>query len=161
MPARSATLDRVVIAPGGGHAENGTLVMDLTVGEPIAGVGDAGSMHVEFGYWWSVRTLTVAIDPPADEVPLPAPTVAPNPFLTRTVITFAIPAGKPALVSIGIYDLGGRLVRTLVREPRAPGRHSITWDGTTDGGVPALAGVYFARIHTPKLTATQKVVMLK
>ncbi|HTR99104.1 MAG TPA: M1 family aminopeptidase [Bacteroidota bacterium] len=71
----------------------------------------------------------------------------PNPFNGTTEIPYVVPgvvsaAGTPVAVSLVVYDLLGRRVKTLVDAPRAPGGYYAKFDGT------ALAsGVYFYRLR--------------
>jgi hypothetical protein len=83
----------------------------------------------------------------------------PNPFGPATDLRFSIPARGP--VSLRVYDVAGRLVRTLVDEPLDGGAHAIRWDGRTDPGEQAAAGVYFLRLETAEGTAHRKVVRLE
>jgi len=84
----------------------------------------------------------------------------PNPFNPETTITYAV--GEPARVFLGVYDVSGKLVRTLVDDVRDPGRiHEARWNGKNDTGDGLPSGVYFLRITTDSLTATEKVVLLK
>jgi hypothetical protein len=64
-------------------------------------------------------------------------------------------------VRIDIFDIGGRRVRTVVDEERAPGEHWAVWDGQDRLGKEAAPGVYFARISTGTQTAVRKVVRLR
>ena len=70
----------------------------------------------------------------------------PNPFNPSTTIKFRIPA-KPGSESmrtvLRIYDILGRLVRTVVDEELAPGFYSKQWDGFNDDGVRTSSGLYF------------------
>ncbi len=66
----------------------------------------------------------------------------PNPFRQRTTVTFALPARS--LSSVRVYDVAGRLVRTLVEGHLDAGPHEIVWDGTDDAGRRVASGVYFA-----------------
>jgi hypothetical protein len=84
---------------------------------------------------------------------------SPNPFTPATEVRFAIPARGD--VSLRVYDVAGRLVRTLVDEPLEAGAHSIHWDGRTDPGKQAAAGVYFLRLETAEGTANRKIVRLE
>jgi hypothetical protein len=68
----------------------------------------------------------------------------PNPFNPSTVIKFSLPAsGK---VNLSIYDETGQLVRTLVDDQRAAGRHALHWDGRNRSGNTVAAGIYLYRI---------------
>ena len=52
----------------------------------------------------------------------------PNPFNPSTTIDFSVPT--ESLVSIGIYDVTGRNIQTLINDNYQPGYYSISWDGT-------------------------------
>jgi subtilisin family serine protease len=84
---------------------------------------------------------------------------APNPFRSTTRLSFGLPrAGE---VSLRIYDLAGRRIRTLQEGMLEPGLHSRTWDRRTDRGDPVSAGVYFARLVVGGVEARkQKVVLM-
>jgi hypothetical protein len=68
----------------------------------------------------------------------------PNPFTTRMAMAYrvATPADE---VSIRVYDLAGRLVRTLAYGPQAPGIHVARWDGRDAQGAAVRKGLYFVR----------------
>jgi hypothetical protein len=84
----------------------------------------------------------------------------PNPFNPQTTIQYDIPAGG-AGVNIAIYDVGGRLVRALVDEHRAPGTWSVQWNGEDDRGNRVSSGVYFYRMRAGSFVETKKMVLLK
>ncbi len=70
---------------------------------------------------------------------------APNPFNPTTSIPYAVPSGGRATLSI--YDVNGRLVRTLVDEHVSTGAHTALWDGTDDIGRDVGSGVYVYRLQ--------------
>lgn len=85
--------------------------------------------------------------------------VYPNPFGRSTSISYMLDA--PSHVSIRIYDVSGRMVRTLVEEMKPPGElHVVTWDGTSDHGSTLHGGVYFCRFECKGLVQTKKLVLL-
>jgi FlgD Ig-like domain len=83
----------------------------------------------------------------------------PNPFNPQTTIAFSIKARGH--VGLSIYDVGGRLVRTLANETRAAGAYQLTWDGRDARGQAVASGVYFYRLVAPEFTKTRKMVLLK
>lgn len=84
----------------------------------------------------------------------------PNPFNPSTIIEFSL--RERAQVALRIYDVRGRLVRTLVDGVRNAGAsHRIEWDGRNDAGTRVASGVYFCRLATRDFTATRKMVLLK
>jgi flagellar hook assembly protein FlgD len=84
---------------------------------------------------------------------------SPNPFNPTTMIGYTVPAR--ATVTLQIYDVAGRLVRTLVNESREAGRYSTVWDGRGNNGSQVGSGVYFYRLQAGNATLTRKMVMLK
>lgn len=68
----------------------------------------------------------------------------PNPFSTATQMSYSVPV-TGADVAIGVYDVSGRMVRRLANGFQPAGRYQIEWDGTTDRGETARAGMYFIR----------------
>lgn len=84
----------------------------------------------------------------------------PNPFNPTTAIRFEVPDGG-ARLALRVYDVEGRLVRTLVEGHRAAGPHTLLWDGSSDSGVASASGVYFYRLEAPGFTQTRKMVLLR
>ena len=78
----------------------------------------------------------------------------PNPFRSETAIRFAVPA--PTRVQVRLYDLSGRLVRTLVDAQLPAGDHSAMM--RADGLNP---GVYWVRLQAGAVAATRRVVLLR
>lgn len=83
----------------------------------------------------------------------------PNPFNPATNIKFATP--RDGYVTLKIYDLAGRHVRTLVDEQKDAGFHSIMWDGTDHGGRGVASGAYYYRLKADGFDQTQKMLLLK
>jgi hypothetical protein len=84
----------------------------------------------------------------------------PNPFNPVTTISFEVPDGG-ANVSLRIYDVSGRLIRTLVDGVAPSGLRSASWDGTNDAGEPVTSGMYFYRLTAPSFSQTKKMLLLK
>ena len=84
----------------------------------------------------------------------------PNPFNPATKIHFDVPAGGGA-VTLSIYDVGGRLVRTLVNGEQSPGQKTVTWDGRNKAGNPVATGTYLYRLTGPGFEQTRKMVLIK
>jgi flagellar hook assembly protein FlgD len=64
-------------------------------------------------------------------------------------------------VSLSVYDVNGRLVKTLVDEDAEAGTHLAVWDGTDSTGHRVARGIYFCRMAADEFSATAKVVLLK
>lgn len=83
----------------------------------------------------------------------------PNPFNPETKIEFETP--KSSTVYIGIYDVNGRLVKTLIDESVAPGYHSVIWHGNDDNGRAVHSGVYFYKMVTESYSKVNRCVLLR
>ncbi|MGQ0722562.1 MAG: FlgD immunoglobulin-like domain containing protein [Candidatus Eiseniibacteriota bacterium] len=70
---------------------------------------------------------------------------APNPLATAARIAFFLPREGQARLSV--HDVSGRRVAMLVDGARSAGTHAATWNGTTDDGTRAAAGLYFVRFE--------------
>jgi hypothetical protein len=84
---------------------------------------------------------------------------APNPFNPSTTIRFANPAR--GAVRLRVFDVSGRLVRTLVDEVREAGLHEATWDGRDQGGRAAASGVYLYRLDAGPISQMRSMVLMK
>ena len=102
---------------------------------------------------------------PADETlaTLPRVTVlhanTPNPFNPTTTIRFDL--ARDGRVALAIYDVAGRLVRTLVDAPLQRERHELVWNGLDNTGGHVSTGVYFYRLSAPGFTEARRMVLLR
>ena len=83
----------------------------------------------------------------------------PNPSRGRTLISWGLAQAAPT--SLQVFDVRGRLVRTLVSELREPGAHSVTWDGTDQHGDPVAAGTYVYRLQAGSFQQTRRLLIVK
>jgi hypothetical protein len=89
----------------------------------------------------------------------------PNPFNSSTVIWYHLPdvGYQPAEVEITIYNLLGKLVKTLVKRRQYPGEHRVRWDGKDDYRKEVASGIYFYRLKVSglELVKPRKMVLLR
>ncbi|MBC8424306.1 T9SS type A sorting domain-containing protein [bacterium] len=83
----------------------------------------------------------------------------PNPFNPTTKIAFT--SARAGHVTLEIYDVTGRLMRTLVDGHVGAGEHATLWDGRGDDGTRAASGVYFARFAGGEVVDTTKLMLVK
>ena len=83
----------------------------------------------------------------------------PNPFNPTTTISYDLP--KRSLVTIGIYNLLGKQIKTLVNQSQDAGNKIAVWNGTDDLGRQVSAGVYLYRIQAGEFSQTRKMLLLK
>jgi len=86
--------------------------------------------------------------------------VTPNPFRTGTEMRLDLP--RDGVVALGIFEITGRRVRTLIDRQWLPaGRAVRAWDGRRDDGRPAPAGLYLVRFETPAGSITHTLAKLE
>jgi hypothetical protein len=87
----------------------------------------------------------------------------PNPFNPSTTVTFDVPvaAGSQQRITVTVYDLRGRRIRTLVDSRLEPGSHQVTWDGRDDRGETVDSGVFLCALQSAEGVVTRKMLLLK
>jgi len=82
----------------------------------------------------------------------------PNPTSGATRLDFALP--RDSRVSLGLYDMQGRRVATLVEGALPAGRHQAVWNGTT-GGRSVPTGIYFLRLQARGVNLSRRLVVTR
>jgi len=152
----------------GGYLRNSAVYGDDVTTEDIDGL-KAGE-KISFAYDGDTLTSHVQFNPMSfHEVKLDYDTFLPttfalhqnhpNPFNPITTIRYDLPENGP--VSIIIYDLMGREIKTLVKQVSAPGRYSVNWNGRNQFGKQIASGMYFYRMETPEFQSVKKLIFLK
>ncbi|MEP7028141.1 MAG: T9SS type A sorting domain-containing protein, partial [Candidatus Eisenbacteria bacterium] len=109
--------------------------MSQCITSPLVGVSGGGEARVSFA-----RTV-------------------PNPFTLSTRVSFSMPTAGHA--TLKLYDVAGRLVRTLEDADLPAGTHSRVWDRRTDRGTTATAGLYFYQLEAGGKRFGQKVILAR
>ncbi|MCB1184131.1 T9SS type A sorting domain-containing protein [bacterium] len=126
----------VVSASGPGIVASGAGVLSIELTGEIVGVGDVVPARTALGGNY------------------------PNPFNPRTTIVFEL--ARPGAVELRVYDVSGRLVRTLQAGERfTAGRHEVVWNGRDERGAATAAGVYFVRMRSGDFTAVERMTLVK
>ena len=134
--------------------------------EDFSVTGEAADLVIDL-FQWS-NTCPVNASPIGVEEPAHAPQfmnalyqAQPNPANPSATIRYTI--AEKGRVSLRIFDVGGRLVRTLVDEIQEPAEAAfeMVWDGSNDQGQRVGSGVFFYRIDAPGFSAAKKLVILK
>lgn len=99
---------------------------------------------------------------------------SPNPFRDTMSIDYEIPHrvvdedgtehvldGPVQETSVKIYNVAGRLVATLLDEPRSPGRYRVDWTARNEDGASLASGVYYVKLQIGKRSVTMRMVQLK
>jgi|GEM_PF-427522 len=83
----------------------------------------------------------------------------PNPFNPVTTIKYGVPENSE--VTLSIFDLTGRRIRTLVDRNQEAGWYTYRWSGETDSGNSVSTGIYFYRIQANDYTRVRKMIFIK
>ena len=83
----------------------------------------------------------------------------PNPFSGRTMIEYAVPVS--GRVDLAVYDVTGKLVRTLVSDNQGVNYYRIAWDGRDNSGKFVSSGVYFYKLTSGGFDKSMKMMYLK
>ncbi len=134
---------------------------------------DDGNPDNDWTAWRVAFRINVGWMVPADVIPISLPNIFyspvathfhldqnyPNPFNPECRIRFGVP--RPGHVRLKIFDIGGRLVKTLVDEQLIVGTYIQVWDGFDNRGLPAASGVYFYKIEAGSFIQTRKMLLMK
>jgi len=83
----------------------------------------------------------------------------PNPFNPATTVRFSLE--RAGLTAVRVFDVDGRLVRTLTSDVLPAGEHEVIWRGDDELGCPVGSGVYFYRLESDGVTELGSMVLLR
>jgi len=156
----------IVVAPGGSVATNMTLGvlsfgstgqvnvssdLAMSFGQAATRDGTVSSLRVQ-GKGWVVGDAAA----PTQTRLFPN---RPNPFNPRTEIEYSL--GREGYADLSIYDVSGRLVRTLVASVQPAGEYRVTWNGLDTRGRTVASGVYVYRLKTPDYEESRRLVVIR
>jgi hypothetical protein len=104
-------------------------------------------------------TTLVGVEPGVTPVTTRLLAPFPNPFRSATTLAFELE--RSGRVTIEVFDVSGRKVRTLQDGMLDADRYSVAWDGVNDAGRRVAPGVYFARMSTAEQILTTRMSVLR
>jgi hypothetical protein len=157
------TIDHSVIGGSGGEVSGSGFVLGFTLGEAFITTYSGGSNSLAAGAWQGIPPGYVGVDPAPGglSAEFALGPIVPNPSPLGVTISYSIPAGRAVPVFVGIYDVRGALVRTLVNGTPPAGDHIARWDGRDNAGARRGPGVYFTRLRAGSVERNGKIVMLE
>jgi hypothetical protein len=133
---------------------------------PRLDIDYVGTLHIAYTHpvtgilTYGQRDLPVAADRSRSRSPnKPELKAVPNPFNPSTTIHYMVP--ETGRVTIDIFDVRGRHVRTLVDRHHTTGHHEVRWDSMGNNGAVLGSGVYFCRMTTHGLVQTRKITLVQ
>ena len=176
-----ALLSAAVLGSGSEVLRQGNELFLVTAGQSIVGVMKEQANSEQSGYWYvSISGLAneAAADNTSSLTKNGAPDDAlqalpqefalrqsyPNPFNPSTTIEFQIPVvdNLPEIsTSLKIYDVSGRLVRSLVDQNLSAGYYTEFWNGLNDIGSKVSSGIYFYTIKAGDFQDRKMMTLIK
>lgn len=145
-------VDRALLNPG---APLESLMFGTETSEP-----DAPRASNSYGFDNVVIEASPISDVPGDaRIPARLYQNRPNPFNPLTTLRFDLPSEGPARLMI--YDVAGRLIRTLLDGDMSSGRHEAVWDGRDTQGRGLASGTYLARLEFDGKTETVRMGLVR
>jgi len=130
--------------------------------------GGAGELAIRSFLGTTTSGIVLGLQYGATNVTLPVSPVAsapgilrarPNPFVAETEIAFVLPSAARA--SVRLFDVNGRLVRTLHDGAADAGVNRLRWDGNDDRGRTAGVGIYFVQFTSGGVARTERILRLR
>ncbi len=144
-----------VVSCGGGAVSSETNRIIGSVGQGIVGVVSDERYTAEIGFWYQPGWILTGVpDDPGLSPVFMLSQNRPNPFNPVTTVEFGVE--RPTHVTVRLYDVGGREVRTLVDGERDAGLHTVVLNASG-----LASGVYLCRMEAGMFVAERKVVLLK
>jgi len=152
------------LSSGGGNLTSTNYLANITAGQTAIGALTSSNILAKIGFWYPLPTVGITEQKDEEisqtqELVTTLYNARPNPFKTQTAIRYSIPL--PTRVSLLIYDISGRLVRTLINEEQTSGIYNVNWDMKNDRSQTVAAGVYFYKFQTPYYSATRKLLLVE
>ena len=110
---------------------------------------------------FSGQDTVMVIDPSDKEV---SGGVYPNPLKSKSTISLyhgdrAVDCTGP--ISVQVFDVSGRRVKTLLRAAQPTGQKTVVWDGRSDNGGVLPNGIYYVQIRTTTKVASEKIMIMR
>jgi hypothetical protein len=171
-----AAVSNVVSVPGGASFktftegyDNCTIRTDGSLGYPACGNDDILTTWLSNVLTWGgycpseiCTPILVGVNPNIGVAPAVVTSLAnayPNPMNPTATIRYTV--GAPGRVTLRVFDVTGRVIKTLVDESRATGAYAVTWDGTNDRGEKVASGVFLYQFEAPGFKSAKKIVILQ
>ena len=124
-------------------------------------LGPAGDLtYVGAVTSFEIRPVATALELAAEPPAFALHPNYPNPFNSRTLLSFSLPEDQPS-VELAVYDLLGQKLAVLVRGPCGSGIHAVEWNGRDDAGRPLASGSYLYRLRAGPYQGVGKLLLLR
>jgi hypothetical protein len=139
---------------------DGTLRFDSIQLTYNPGSAAEGTIYFDDLRW--LKRVPVDVDEPAATLPnaFALHQNYPNPFNPETTIRYQIPSQRQRVV-LAIYDVTGKIVKTLVDVEQPAGNYTIHWDGKDIDGRPVASGTYLYKLTAGEFVQTKRMMLVR
>lgn len=149
-----------LVSSGGVHSSAGSISMSSNLGDILAGYSLAGSQEIWHGFYAPPIFQTTDVDgAPSVTFVTFLGRISPNPARTTAIVAFGNAIRQP--LTIGVYDVSGRQVRTLYSGSPHAGVFQIPWNLRSDNGTPLPTGMYFLRLQAGQYRQVGRVIVVR
>lgn len=154
LRAQDAVKVREVVASGGATPSVSlSNIMVATIGQPITQVTTNGALKIYQGFWAPIPIVT-SVDDDLSGKWLRISTY-PNPFTEHTTIDVGEQLGGD--VDVLVFDMSGRMIRTMKTSVTTSVPQRFTWDGTDADARPVATGTYIIQVRGRSMTTGERV----
>jgi hypothetical protein len=126
----------------------------------VGGYNSDGSTFTYLGDQWSLQWASaLGVPPHPAALALQLAPAYPNPARGDIQMEFDLPAANGT--SLRVYDVSGRIVRTLLEGPLPAGKHSIRWDRRSTSGASVQPGLYFYELRAGTHSVSRRVAVVE
>jgi hypothetical protein len=149
-----------VIGAGGAPAASHSMRMNGTAAQPTPiGISTSHMGILYAGFWRSALMGPSGIEEIDDILRNGLYPSRPNPASGISWIPYSL--AQEGSISLHVYDVTGRVVRTLIDGRVAAGNHYAVWDGRDDAGAPVASGLYFYRVAMGDFVSSRKMMLIR
>ncbi len=130
------------------------LLMEPAINSDLNDDVDLTLAHFTDLGWLETLPTSVTVGPRVSTL-----TSYPNPFNPATTIHYELVTAQR--LTLSVFDVSGRLVKTLESGMKEKGPHDARWNGVDENGTAVASGVYYLRLAGSAETLTRKIVLLK
>jgi hypothetical protein len=161
--SESYVLIKSTFSNAGNTSSSADYVLKDAIGQNVIGESKSTNYIEQAGFFTHSAMTQVGITEETEEKINPMVFSLSSPFPNPAIKMVTIEYGIPNLshVSIRIYDITGRVIKTLIESKVESGFYTLSWDRKDDACHNIPNGVYFVRLETEKKIATRKLILVR
>jgi hypothetical protein len=152
--AQTVMLEQAVIAPGGGQTSAGSMQLNATMEQAVAGTATNGTTTGSFGFWTATPTAISGVTLAGGSGAVRSIAARPNPIRTEGELTVAL--ARRGDVRVTLHDVTGRMLATLYSNVADAGELTIPLDVTG-----LASGTYYVAVSMPDAMMQKPITVIR